>query len=151
MTTITNEEVNAIFDEHQVKFPQLEDKISQLRLLWTTKMWHQLTDILVEYVKDTAFDASEDSNELIIMYSKMIEKLNYKLNPIKYAIITISCSRQYESIEDSIKFLEEAKGRLPKKYDAQFLISISQAEKKHDLGLHHDCYEALTDIKSKIE
>lgn len=44
-------------------------------------------------MKDTAFDASDDGNELILMYSKMIEKLNYKLNPIKYAMITISCSR----------------------------------------------------------
>ena len=125
MTTLTNDEVNALFDEHQGKFPNLTGPITELRTLWTTKMWHQLTDILVAYVKDTAFDASGDGNELIIMYSKMIEKLNYKLNPIKYAIITISCSRQYESIEDAIKFLEEAKGRLRNKHDALFLVSIA--------------------------
>ena len=125
MTTLTNDEVNALFDEHQGKFPNLTGAITELRTLWTTKMWHQLTDILVAYVKDTAFDASGDGNELILMYSKMIEKLNYKLNPIKYAIITISCSRQYESIEDAIKFLEEAKGRLRNKHDALFLVSIA--------------------------
>lgn len=85
------------------------------------------------------------------MYAKMIEKLNFKLNPIKYAIITISCSRQYESIEDAIKFLEEAKERLRNKHDALYLLQIAQAEKKHDLGLHHDCFEMLTDIKGKIE
>ena len=93
MTTLTNEEVNAIFDEHQAKFPQLTDQISELRTLFTTKMWHQLTDLLIAYVKDTAFDQSQDGNELINMYGKMIEKLNFKLNPIKYALITISCSR----------------------------------------------------------
>lgn len=95
----------------------------------------------MDYVKDLAFDASDDGNELIQMYSKMISGLNFKLNPIKYAIITIACSRQYESIEDSINFLEEAIGRLRNKHDANFLLSIAQAEKKHDLGLHHDCFE----------
>ena len=148
MSGPTSEDVNAIFDEHQAKFPQLTDQITELRTLFTTKMWHQLTDLLITYVKDTAFDASDDGNELLQMYPKMIEKLNFKLNPIKYAIITISCSRQHESIEDAIKFLEEAKGRLRNKHDAIFLLSISQAEKKHDLGLHHDCFEMLTDIKS---
>jgi hypothetical protein len=52
-----------------------------------------MTDNLVAYVKDPAFDASADGNELIQMYTKMIEKLNFRLNPIKYAIITIACSR----------------------------------------------------------
>jgi 26S proteasome regulatory subunit N9 len=151
MSLATNDEVNAIFDEHQAKFPQLAEQIAELRTLFTTKMWHQLTDLLIKYVKDTAFDASQDGNELIVMYGKMIEKLNFKLNPIKYALITIACSRQHESIEDAIKFLEEAKGRLRNKHDAVFLLSISQAEKKHDLGLHHDCYEMLTDIKGQVE
>jgi 26S proteasome regulatory subunit N9 len=31
-----------------------------------------MTDLLVDYVKDMAFDASDDGNELIQMYSKMI-------------------------------------------------------------------------------
>ena len=56
-----------------------------------------MTDNLVAYVKDSSFDASVDGNELIQMYTKMIEKLNFRLNPIKYAIITIACSRQFES------------------------------------------------------
>ena len=56
-----------------------------------------MTDNLVRYVKDPAFDASGEGNELIQMYNKMIEKLNFRLNPIKYALITVYCSRQFES------------------------------------------------------
>ena len=85
--------MNALFDDHQVKFPQLNDLISQLRQQYTTKMWHEMTDNLVKYVKDSAFDASGEGNELIQMYTKMIEKLNFRLNPIKYALITVACSR----------------------------------------------------------
>lgn len=56
-----------------------------------------MTDILMAYVKDTAFDASGDGNELIVFYDKLVLKLQHRLNPIKYAIITISCSRQHDS------------------------------------------------------
>ena len=59
-------------------------------------MWHQMGDAMTNYVADTAFDASE-GKELIDLYSKMIEKLTDRLNPISYAKITISCSRHFES------------------------------------------------------
>jgi hypothetical protein len=75
-------------------------------------MWHQLTDILIVYVKNTAFDSSGTGNELIELYNKLIKGMNHQLAPLKYSIITIQCSRQFENIEDSIQFLEEAKERL---------------------------------------
>jgi hypothetical protein len=56
-----------------------------------------MTDILHDYVKNTAFDASGEGNELIVFYEKLILKLQHRLNPIKYALITISCSRQFDS------------------------------------------------------
>ena len=67
-----------------------------MRSLYVTKMWHQIGDAMVAYVKDTAFDAS-DNKELVELYKSMIEKLVDRLNPIKYAIITNSCSRNFDS------------------------------------------------------
>lgn len=109
-----------------------------------------MTDLLLAYVNNTAFDMSEQGDELLTMYTKMIEKLNYKLNPIKYALLTIACSRQHENIEDAIKFLEEAKGRVRNKHDSIFLLTISQAEKKLQLGLHHDCLEKLNATREEM-
>ena len=77
--------------------------------------------------------------------------MNYKIDPMKYAIITISCSRQFESIEESIKFLEEAKERLRLKNDALKMLSIAQADKKLALGKHHDCFEDLNLIRMEVE
>jgi hypothetical protein len=59
-------------------------------------MWHQIGDALVDYVRDTAFDQS-DNKELVELYNKMIEKLTDRLNPIKYALVTIACSRHFDS------------------------------------------------------
>ena len=53
-------------------------------------------------------------------------------------------------IEDSIKFLEEAKDRLKGHHDAIFLLEISQSEKQLSLGLHHDCIEHLNKIRSDV-
>jgi len=84
-----------------------------------------MTGVLLEYVHDTAFDAGGDGNELLDMYNKLILKMNFRLDPLKYAIITIACSRQFESLEDSIKFLEEAKDRLRLKQDALKMLEIA--------------------------
>jgi hypothetical protein len=103
------------------------------------------------YVKNTAFDSSGTGNELIEMYNKIIKSMNHRLAPLKYAMITISCSRQFESIEDSIKFLEECKERLRNRSDAIKLLEICQADKKLALGKHHDCFEQLNLIREEIE
>ncbi len=83
-----------------------------------------MTGAMLIYVRDTAFDAS-DGKELIELYEKMLLKMNHKLDPMSYSMITIACSRQYESIEESIKFLEEAKDRLKNKQDAIKMLEIS--------------------------
>ena len=87
-------------------------------------MWHQMTGVMIKYVNDVVFDASE-GKELIELYNLMILKMNHKLDPLSYALITIACSRQFESIEDAINFLEEAKGRLKNKTDALKMLEIS--------------------------
>jgi len=68
------------------------------------------------------------------------------MNPMKYAKVTISCSRCFEDIEEAIEFLGKAKERLNKFKDACFLLEISQADKKLSLGKHHDCFEQLSNI-----
>ena len=54
-------------------------------------------------------------------------------------------------LEDAIKILEEAKARLAGKNDAVFILKIAQAEKKLDLGQHHDCIEMLNEVKKSVE
>jgi hypothetical protein len=109
-----------------------------------------MTGVLLTYVHDTAFDSS-NGNELIELYNKLVLKMNYRLDPLKYSMITIACSRQFESIEDSISFLEEAKDRLRLKHDALKMLEVAQAEKKLALGKHHDCLEQLDNIRMLIE
>ena len=79
---------------------------------------------------------------------------------MKYALITINASRQfsgnhiiliYLDLEEAIRFLDAAKGRLQGKADAVFLCQVAQAEKKLQLGQHHDCFEILNGVKKSLE
>lgn len=110
-----------------------------------------MTGVLLSYVQNSVFDNSGDGNELIEMYNKLILKMNFRLDPLKYSLLTISVSRQFENIEDSIKFLEEAKDRLRNRSDALKMLDIAQADKLLSLGKHHDCSEKLAQIRSELE
>jgi 26S proteasome regulatory subunit N9 len=40
MSYLTSTEANALFDEHLVKFPSLENEINKIKTYYLTKMWH---------------------------------------------------------------------------------------------------------------
>lgn len=56
------------------------------------RLWHQLTDALLAYTQEQAFDEGTD---LIDLYNHMIKDITSRVNPLKYALITISVSRQF--------------------------------------------------------
>ena len=134
----------------QVKYPALSNLIETITLQYKEKMWHQISFELINYCKDKAFDTDQNT-DLLELYEHMVQGLSTKLNPIKYALITILVSRQHDDIEKSIVFLDEASTRLDGKRDAQFLCRIAQAEKKLNLGLHHDCLQILNEVKENAE
>ena len=80
----------------------------------------------------------------------MILHLHKNLNPLKYAIITVLISRQFPDLEEAIKFLGAAATRLEEKKDAAFLCRIGQAEKRLNLGQHHECLEILNEVKETL-
>jgi len=53
-----------------------------------------LTEHLISYTSEKAFDDGED---LIELYNLMIKDLYAKINPIKYSLITINVARQFSS------------------------------------------------------
>ena len=87
---------------------------------------------------------------MLVLYESLVKQLTHKLNPIKYAIITVLASRQHVDIETSIAFLEEAKERLQRYGDAVYLCRIAQAEKRLNLGEHHDCLQILNEVKGQV-
>ena len=108
-------------------------RLWNIELFYLFRLWHQISDELILYFKEKAFDTA-DNSDLLTLYEALVKSLTHKLNPIKYALLTILASRQHADIDMSIAFLDEAKGRLESYRDAVFLCRIAQAEKKLNLG-----------------
>lgn len=88
---------------------------------------------MIAYFEERAFDDAGDNVDLLTLYEAMVKNLDQKLNPMKYAQITVSASRQYEDLETAIEFLETARVKLDSE-DAKMLCRIAQAEKRLNLG-----------------
>jgi hypothetical protein len=112
------------FETAGAKYPHLQTQIDMITNYYREKLWHQMTDELLSYCNEKCFTQS-DSGELIQLYDHLIKGLTTRLNPIKYALLSVSCCRQYSNIEDSIKFLEEAKSRLLGHKDAILICKIA--------------------------
>jgi hypothetical protein len=54
------------------------------------RQWHQISDELICYFKEKTFHGNSD---LLTLYEVLVKGLTNKLNPIKYAILTILASR----------------------------------------------------------
>ena len=111
-----------------------------------SRYWHQIADSLLVYTKEKAFDEGDANTDLLTLYKEMIHALATKMNPIKFAMITVNVSRQHSDIEEAIKFLQAASDILDEKRDAKLLLRIAQAEKRLDLGQHHDCLQILNEV-----
>ncbi len=51
-----------------------------------------MTDALVEYSTKQVFD---DGRDLIDLYNTLIKDTTTRVNPLKYALITVNTARQY--------------------------------------------------------
>jgi 26S proteasome regulatory subunit N9 len=107
-----------------------------------------LTDALLEYTSQKVFDEGTD---LIDLYNSLIKDTASRVNPLKYSLITVNVARQFTDLEEAIKFLDAAKGRLAGKNDASFICQIAIAEKRLQLGQHHDSFEILNQVKNSLE
>ena len=120
----TTESPLSIFNSKRSKYYIALVRLWNIKLLFTYRLWHQISDDLILYFKEKAFDTA-DNSDLLTLYDALVKSLTHKLNPIKYALLTILASRQHADIDMSIAFLEEAKGRLESYRDAVFLCRIA--------------------------
>ena len=138
-----------LLDHKSIKLEQtIRRSKKEQFLLGYIRLWHQLTDQLLAYSNEKVFDEGTD---LIELYNTLIKDVVTRVNPLKYSLITVNASRQFTDLEEAIRFLEGAKGRLVGKQDATFICQIAQAEKRLQLGQHHDSFEILNQVKQDIE
>lgn len=88
---------------HSVSDPELARHYKELLDLYERKLWHNLTDKVVEFV---ALPAVKDSPELIQLYNNFIKTFESRINQLHYAHIIINISKAYKDVSEAIQFLE---------------------------------------------
>jgi hypothetical protein len=61
--------------------------------------------VLLKYTKSKAFDTNANT-DLLDLHRELIKSLSTRLNALKYALITISVSRQFAELDPAVSFLE---------------------------------------------
>ncbi len=92
-----------------IKLDSHTRKSKKLIVINNVRLWHQLTDALLAYSYEKVFD---DGTDLIELYNALVKDIVTRVNPLKYALITVNTSRQFTDLEEAIRFLDAAKGRL---------------------------------------
>ena len=106
-----------VLNTHGDRYPHLADDQQTIRLQFSERLWHQLADELLKYSRQQCFFELENDQGLLELYNEMVKDLNTRLNPLKYAQITVLVSAQHQDVEQAIVFLEEARSRI-KSHDA---------------------------------
>lgn len=80
-------------DDQQHYFIEFED-------YWERKLWHELTDKLVEY-----FDTPESAKQRIPLFETFIKSFANKINQLKLVELGLNAASQYGDVEERHKFL----------------------------------------------
>lgn len=73
--------------EQQAAHPDLREKLSNLGELYTQRLWHQLTDALMEFVSNPANKRDDNFHS---MYERFISKFEGRLSQVRFAQIISS-------------------------------------------------------------
>jgi len=134
---MTTPAVVEFLESLKAKYPnksQLRQEYTQLCDIYKRRLWHQLTQKLIEFLKvgdsplqqDLAQGQSElivEGDELILLYERFIRDFEKKINQLKFVQILIVISKQYTNLADAIKFLDGQKAKVASTTDAAILLS----------------------------
>ncbi|KAJ9647035.1 26S proteasome regulatory subunit [Coniosporium tulheliwenetii] len=124
---LLSEQRDAAPEDVQHYYLQFED-------FWERKLWHELTDVLVEY-----FDRPESASQRIPLYTGFISTFDQKINQLKLVTLGLSASTQCKDDQERLTFLQTLADKVnkPASQDAYVYATVAVAE----IQLHLQDYE----------
>ncbi|CAD6443076.1 bd62d8b4-70d9-4641-829e-371a8d6ba28f [Sclerotinia trifoliorum] len=108
--------------------------------LWEKKLWHQLTDTLVEF-----FNHKESASQRLPIYKTFILTFADKINQLKLVTLALSAASQCKDSQERLSFLEAVAKKVdnPNSQDAYVYATVAVATVKLEL---QDQYGARKDL-----
>ncbi|KAA8566261.1 hypothetical protein MFRU_019g00870 [Monilinia fructicola] len=98
--------------------------------LWERKLWHQLTDTLVEF-----FNNKESASQRLPLYKTFILTFADKINQLKLVTLALSAASQCKESQERLSFLEAVAKKVdnPNSQDAYVYATVAVATVKLEL------------------
>lgn len=103
--------------------PELLTKWEEIEQLHSNKLWHQLTTVLLQVVKDERF---QQGTELLDMYNNFICDFENKIKPL--SLVELLCPyviRQFSDPKDALEFLGKLREKTKVSDEANILCSTA--------------------------
>eukprot|EP00062_Callorhinchus_milii_P026204 gi/632988047/ref/XP_007882893.1/ PREDICTED: 26S proteasome non-ATPase regulatory subunit 13-like [Callorhinchus milii] len=102
-----------------------------LELLYSKKLWHQLTMRVQNFVQNPCF-ASGDG--LIKLYENFISEFEHRVNPLSLVEIVLNVVRQMTDPNQAVKFLDDTKDKVKPSDEAVILCKTAIGALKLNVG-----------------
>ncbi|KAJ5046413.1 uncharacterized protein L3040_003657 [Drepanopeziza brunnea f. sp. 'multigermtubi'] len=109
---------------------ELQHLFLEFEDLWERKLWHQLTDRLVEF-----FNHKESAPQRLAFYKTFILTFADKINQLKLITLALSAASQCKDSEERLSFLTAAANKVnnPNSQDAYVYATVALATAKLEL------------------
>ncbi|KAF2175569.1 hypothetical protein K469DRAFT_702082 [Zopfia rhizophila CBS 207.26] len=128
-------------DELQHYFIQFED-------FWERKLWHELTDSLIEY-----FGQAASAPQRIPLFETFIKSFANKINQLKLVTLGLTTADQYKDEKERLKFLSTLADSVnkPASQDAYVYATVAVANIQLRLGDYEGARKRLDESEQTLE
>ncbi|KAF2197662.1 hypothetical protein GQ43DRAFT_195470 [Delitschia confertaspora ATCC 74209] len=128
-------------DELQHFFIQFED-------FWERKLWHELTDSLIEY-----FEHPQSAKQRIPLFEQFIKTFANKINQLKLVTLGLSAASQYKDDKERLRFVSALAERVntPASQDAFVYATVAVASIQLRLGNYEGARKKLDECEQILD
>lgn len=139
--------MNHVLDQHIQAAPQLEGKVHLLKTLYQEKLYHQLSEELLNYIEEPAL---QQGDNLVRLYNGFVKEFESRIDPIKLIQIANAASDQFQTYEQKVTFISDIEKRL-KDEQAKLLAQIKIGFHNLTAGKLEDTLQIIRDVNKKME
>lgn len=131
------------------RYPELCASYEEMGTLFSRKLWHELTDVLENFLKDNSNKREDNFYEL---YTEFISKFENRLSPIRFAYLVGLIGASFEDAAREVPFyssiLTSAKTKLSR--EAAICVSMDIVAANVRLGKKDAALNMLTENWEKL-
>ncbi|KZF18903.1 putative proteasome regulatory particle subunit [Xylona heveae TC161] len=139
---------NFLADQRDAAPADLQHLFVSFEDFWERRLWHQLTDVLLEY-----FHHSESGPQRITIYKTFVLSFGDKINQLKLVILGLKAAAQYKDNQERLKFLKSLADKVnkPSSQDAWVYATAAVARVKLELSDYEGARKELDSAERALD